>query len=136
MNSAQFSADWFDDNAWEKTLNNHRLIVYLAKKIGFEGLVLDTEAYESTDKPFVYRAQSGHSFKETELKVRERGREYIKALASEYPDITLFALIWASDCLNNYLADNQQDLSTGSLALQKAFMNGIYDAAPDTIKNR
>ena len=41
VTTAQFSDDWFDDKAWNKVLNNHKILAYLSKACGFKGLIFD-----------------------------------------------------------------------------------------------
>ncbi len=137
-NTAQFNSDWFDDAAWAKTLNNHRILAWLAKEIGFEGMALDIESYAPplTDQVFCYRPQSGKSFDETAAKVRERGREYGKAIAAEFPEIKLLAFYWLSALMTSSMVlDHQQEHLPvhGGYGLAVPFINGIYDAVPDTV---
>ena len=122
LTTAQFSPDWFDDAAWEKALHNHKTLAWLAKRIGFKGLIFDTEGYPKTGRPLAFRPQLGKSFAETEAKVRERGAQWIKAIAEEYPDITLFCYIWSSDVYGLRYSQKKADTVTETLALQRAFM--------------
>ena len=134
LTTAQFSPDWFDDAAWEKAIHNHKTLAWLAKRIGFKGLIFDTEGYPKTGRPLAFRPQLGKSFAETEAKVRERGAQWIKAIAEEYPDITLFCYIWSSDVYGLRYSQKKADTVTETLALQRAFMNGVYDAIPETVR--
>ena len=137
-NTAQFSSDWFDDAAWAKTLNNHRILAWLAKEIGFEGMALDIESYAPplTDQVFCYRPQSGKGYEETVKKVRERGREYVKMLACEFPEMQLLAFYWVSALMSSpVILDNQKECLpvSGGYGLAVPFINGMYDAAPETM---
>ena len=134
LNSSQFSPDWFDDKAWAKTINNHKVLTWLAKNMNCKGFILDTEGYPFTGQPFAFRPQWGKSFAETEAKVRERGAQWIKAIAEEYPDITIFCYIWSSDVYGLRYSQKKADTVVETLALQRAFMNGVYDAIPETVR--
>jgi hypothetical protein len=132
VTTAQFSDDWFDDKAWNKVLNNHKILAYLSKACGFKGLIFDAEPYNTTCSPFAYRNFSKHSFKETEAKVRQRGREYVKALTSEYPDITIFCFVLIDFYFKN--SNYPQNAHVSRMALYPAFWNGMLDALPKGAK--
>ncbi len=137
-NTAQFSSDWFDDAAWEKTLNNHRILAWLAKEIGFEGMALDIESYAPplTDQVFCYRPQSGKGFEETAAKVRERGRDYGRAIGAEFPEMKLLAFYWLSAMMSSPVAlDHSKEYLPvqGGYGLAIPFINGMYEAIPDTM---
>lgn len=132
MTTAQFGDDWFDDATWNKVLNNHKMLAWMAKNCGFKGLVFDAEPYNTTCSPFAYRNNSKHSFKETEAKVRERGREYIKALTSEYPDITIFCYVLIDFYFKN--ANCPENAHVSRMALYPAFWNGMLEALPPGAK--
>ncbi len=128
-----FTPKWFDDALWQRSLNNYRQYVRFAKNAGLRGISLDLEMYPSDDKAFVYNGVSGYTFEETEKKVRERGREFARMIAEEYPDMVMFALLWSSDSLNPFRCDNLAAQKDINLALMPAFMNGIYDEIPETV---
>ena len=132
VTTAQFSDDWFDDKAWNKVLNNHKMLAYLAKSCGFKGLIFDAEPYNTTCSPFAYRNFSKHSFKETEAKVRQRGREYVKALTSEYPDITIFCYVLIDFYFKN--SNHPENANVSRMALYPAFWNGMLEALPAKAK--
>lgn len=57
------------------------------------GLLFDAEPYESPHAAFTFAAQAGraeHSFAEYRAQVRERGRDVMKAMAEEFPEVTIF----------------------------------------------
>ncbi len=132
VTTAQFGDDWFDDATWKKVLNNHQMIAWMAKECGFKGIVFDAEPYNTTCSPFAYRNNSRHSFAETEAKVRERGREYAKALTEVYPDITIFYFVLIDFYFKN--ANSPQNAHVSRMALYPAFWNGMLDVLPPGAK--
>ena len=132
-NCSVFNGNWFDDEAWKRTLNCYSLLARLAKEAGFEGLCLDLEGYPYTKMPFKFHPEYGHTFEETAAQVRKRGKEWIEELNRQYPDLTLFTFLW-STCDTPYQAAHPEMFSTGRDALLEAFYNGVYDGAPETMK--
>lgn len=132
--SVLFNADWFDDAAWERTMNNFENLAWLAKQSEFEGLCLDIEAYPFCGMPFKYRAELGHTFDETQIQVRKRAADWITRINKQFPDIVLFTFFWTSQCNSAHAAAHPEDHFMGNTGLQNAFFNGVYDAAPWTMK--
>ncbi len=133
FNSSPFNGDWFDDEAWKRTLNNFSMFAWVAKEAGFEGLCLDLEPYALTKLPFMFRPHLGHSFEETTRQVRLRGKEWIEEISRQFPDMTLFTFYWASLCTSSYMAEHPEMQENTQTGLMIAFMNGVYDGAPDTM---
>ena len=133
-NSALFNADWFDEEGWKRTLNNYSMLAWLAKQTKCEGMCFDIEAYEFTGQPFRFRPELGHSFEETAAQVRKRGKEWIQELNRQYPNLTLFTFHWTSQCVTPLYAEQPELLNFSPTGLQIAFINGIYDGAPETMK--
>ncbi|MBR6374178.1 MAG: hypothetical protein IKS20_13450 [Victivallales bacterium] len=134
INSSVFNCDWFDDEAWSRTLNNISMLAWAAKESGFEGICLDIEPYTLTKLPFMYRPFLGHSFEETSKQVRLRAMELTIELNRQFPDITIFTFYWASQC-NSALKEARPELLVNSkTGLMVPFINGVYDAAPTTMK--
>lgn len=134
-NSSVFNGDWFDDEAWKRTLNNYGMLARLAKEAGFEGLCLDVEGYAYTKRPFMFRPEYGHTFEETSAQVRKRGREWIEEMNRQFPDLTLFTFLWTSmNCDTAHKAEHPEMSYDGRDTLLTAFFNGVYDGAPETMK--
>ncbi|MBP5638084.1 MAG: hypothetical protein J6X55_01290 [Victivallales bacterium] len=134
LNSSPFNGDWFDDEAWSRTLNNFSMLAWAAKESGFEGICLDIEPYALTKLPFMYRPYLGHSFTETCAQVRRRAKEWIEELNRQFPNLTLFTFYWASQCNSAYKEAHPEILENSKTGLMVAFFNGVYDGAPDTMK--
>ncbi len=133
-NSSLFNGDWFDDEAWKRTLNNFSMMAWAAKESGFEGLCLDMEPYALTKLPFMYRPYLGHSFEETALQVRRRAKEWIEEINRQFPNLTLFTFLWTSECNSAFKEAHPESLENSKTGLMIAFFNGVYDGAPDTMK--
>ena len=134
VNSSLFNGDWFDDEAWSRTLNNFSLLAWAAKESGFEGICLDIEPYALTKLPFMYRPYLGHSFAETAMQVRRRAKEWVEEVNRQFPNLTLFTFYWASQCNSAFKEAHPENLENSKTGLMVSFFNGVYDGAPDTMK--
>ena len=133
MNSSSFNGDWFDDDAWQRTLNNFAMIAWAAKEAEFDGICLDIEPYALTKLPFMFRPQLGHSFQETAEQVRKRGKEWIVEINRQFPNITLFTFMWTAQCNSALKEEHPESLENSKTGLMIAFFNGVYDGAPETM---
>src|SRR5262245_33502267 len=91
VNVTPAKMDWFDDDAWAGVVNNFAVAARVAREGRCKGFMFDTEQYEGVTV-FDYRKQkdSGKkTFAEYQAKVRQRGREWVRAVNREYPDITI-----------------------------------------------
>lgn len=127
--------DIFDDSFWDSVCNNFSIIARVAKEGSCKGFRFDLEDYGNYQN-WRYRAECGKSYKEAWNKARERGRQWMNAVAKEYPDVTIFCFFWL-DLMMGYadgsphLQERLQGCATGLLV---AFINGIYDALPPKAK--
>jgi len=126
--------DWFDDEGWKQIADHWRIVAWIAKLGGLKGIMFDPEPYAKPHAQFKYSAQSQqerHSFEEYSAKARQRGREVMEAIKSEYPDMTLFTFFMNSVNARSAGQSNPQEaLKTASYNLYPAFINGWLDAAP------
>jgi hypothetical protein len=131
------NVSWFDDQGWAEIVDHWRLLARAARKGGLAGLLFDAEAYRRPWWQFLYTAQSdkaSHSFAEMSAKARERGRAVMKAVAEEYPDMTLFTYRIFSDLLHSGdPAKPRVNLQTHIYGLIPAFVDGWCDALPPGI---
>lgn len=116
--------DWFDDAGFAAVLNNATVAAKLAKEGGCMGWMFDVEMY---GKPlFTYQAQAHKdtkTFAEYEAKARERGRQFMQAVNSEYPDITMLMTYAYS------ITGVGTDRSKAPYGLLKGFLDGMFEAA-------
>ncbi len=138
VGAAHFAGDFdlFDDKFFESSCANFATMAWLAKQGGCKGLCFDMEDY-GMYKLWDYGNYRGRkSYRETWDKARERGRQWMNAVAKEYPDITIFCFFWLDLAMG--AADGAPNLherleASGS-GLLVAFINGIYDAMPPGAK--
>ncbi len=130
--------DWFDDEGWKNIVEHWRIAAWVARRSGVKGLLFDPEPYSKPYAQFQYSVQSQrdkHSFDEYYAKARQRGREIMKVVAEEYPDITLFCYFMNSV---NATATGQRDPRRGLIGsgygLYPAMIDGWLDVAPPTVK--
>jgi len=117
--------DWFDDKGFETIAHNAKIAARAAKEGGCKGWMFDVEMY---GKPlFTYQAQTlkdTKSFAEYEAKARERGRQFMTAVGSEYPDMTMMLTFGYT------ITGVGQDRSKAPYGLLKGFLDGMFEAVP------
>lgn len=121
--------DWFDDRGWAALTTKFELLAWVAQQGGARGLWYDPEHYDA--HPFSYDPTRGQSFPNTVAKVRQRGREVVRALGRAYPDMVLKTM-WLTGA--NYPAEGD-DWPTmlrdqQEYGLYIAFVNGLLDGLP------
>ena len=122
------NVDWFDDAAWQTVCHNNNVMARIAKECKLVGLKLDIEEYHSNSM-WQFKADLGRTHAETMAKVRQRGREFGKALFSAFPDAHLLCYWWLS--LARHKNDRFQP--ERSEYMVAPFVNGMYDVMPPTI---
>ena len=128
------AVDWFDDAAWKEVVEHARIAAWIAREAGLRGLMFDPEVGNS-QPAFAYIRQVNrdrYSFDEYSRKARERGREWMQAIASEYPDMVFFTLFLNSGAALGALGnDPREGLERGrNYTLYPAFLNGMLDVIP------
>ncbi|MDO8585509.1 MAG: beta galactosidase jelly roll domain-containing protein [Armatimonadota bacterium] len=123
--------DWYDPN-WSVVAHNAACLAKVAKEGGCKGLMLDPEMCDPNNWPLWWYAgrvkdkKDAPSFTDYAAKVRERGREFIRAVNKEYPDITFLMLYGSSlTYAETFYAWN----GDGGLSLFGPFLDGMYEAA-------
>ena len=134
LSTVLFSPNWFDDNAWELTKNNITTMAWVAKQAQFVGLAIDIEPYSFSGYPLMFHPEFGHSFEETAAQVRRRAKELIEACTAEFPDMILHCCFWSSMCMSEASMKHPEAQNMGKTGLKVAFINGIYDGAPLTMR--
>jgi len=129
--------DFFDDAGWGQIVDHWRIAANTAKRAGFKGLLFDPEPYTPPHAQFKYAAQpqrEKHTFDEYCAQARRRGREVMKAVADECPDVTLFCYFMNSVVSRaTGRADPRPALKPMGYGLLPAFLDGWLDAAPPTV---
>lgn len=122
--------DWFDPD-WSAACHNAALMARVAKQGGLKGLMIDPEEYGERH-PWTYRTlPHTHTFEEYRDKVRARGREFMRAINAEYPDITILFLLGPSFGHKAHPAGKPEE---SSYTLLPAFIDGMCEAAtPGTV---
>lgn len=87
----EVAVDWFD-RRWSVIAYNTACMAKVAKQSGCKGIMFDPEEYNEQTRIWSYAKGAGHSYEEYAAKVRERGKEFIRALNREYPGITILVL--------------------------------------------
>ena len=121
---------WFED--WTPVFHNLRLVARLAKAGGLRGIFLDTEQY--TSPLFAYRKQRerhARSFSEYAARARLQGWEVMRALAVEYPDLTI--IVTLAYHAAEYDVAEEADRSEAAYALLPPFLDGLLEGAPETV---
>ena len=138
------SVDWFDDAGWEQIVDNFRFAAYAAEASGMKGMIFDPEPYVDGFAQFEYLLQTGFGARDFDAyaaKARQRGRQTMRAMQAEYPDITILSLF-----LNSYvivpryrsepafgLDDPKLSLVHNPYALLPYFLDGWLDVANEGV---
>jgi hypothetical protein len=118
--------NWFDDGRWQTVANNFRVISRIAAQGRAKGLMLDPEHYGYS--LFSYESQNKQlprSFESYERIARQRGREVMAAIASEFPDTTLLSFYGHTLLLKQLRS--YRILSEASYSLLPAFYDGLLE---------
>ncbi len=132
MNFSPASIAWDDDAGWEILAEKAAICAWVAKQSGSKGLAPDFESYGAAMFRWDPAKQNGRSFAEAKALARKRGEQFIRAIASEYPDATILAL-WLNSI--NAAAGKSRDpdsiLVSAGYGLLPAFINGMIAGAPE-----
>ena len=126
--------DWFNDEHWANITENARLMTRAAKMAKCVGICFDHEPYGFN--PWSYKTAEHNkekSFAEYEAIARKRGAQFMKAVESEMPGLTILTFFQLSYFANlSKPMDPQERTKTLSglyYALLPAFLNGMLDVA-------
>jgi hypothetical protein len=137
--------DWFSDADWRIAEEHLRWCARVAKNSRLAGLIWDAEPYNKfpcwcyTNQP----QKQKYTFREYYQQVRKRGAQFIKAIQSEFPGLTVLSLRQLSDFQDGSPFSSrllpsidptvlEKGLSESWWGLHAAFTNGILDAvAPE-----
>ncbi len=132
------NVDWFDDEGWQEVVDHWRLLARLAREGGLKGVLFDAEPYTPPHSQFKYLAQAQRdqrTFAEYRGKARQRGREVMKAVAAEFPDITIMTYRLFCDLLPALDTGNLTSaIETNTYGLLPAFVDGWFDEIPATVR--
>lgn len=143
--------DWFDDSDWAAAETNLHNLVLNAKSGGM-GILIDTEPYAIYGfNPWMFGEQpasmsvenpDGHTFKEVQAKVRERGLRFIQIIQSDAPGTEiLFTTLLSS--MRGLLYDGDgsvrasieaADLQGSPYGLLASFLDGMLDGIEPGMK--
>jgi hypothetical protein len=140
FNANPGNVDWFDDGGWKNIVEHWRIAAWIARQSGFKGICFDPEPYAPPSSQFSYSAQAGHdkhTFAEYCKKSRQRGREVMRAVTEEYPNITILSFFLNSNSTVQDERSVQADLSRWLAplghGLLPAMLDGWLDVAPPTV---
>jgi hypothetical protein len=140
--------DWFDDQGWHEIVDHFRILARAAKASRSRGLIFDAEPYPS-DKPvvpFSYERQpqrGQHSLVEYQAQARLRGRQSMRAMADEYPDLVILSFFLTSYLTQDHSFRGANVVTGDSLQTQYAahnynllvpFLMGWLDEVPDSMR--
>jgi hypothetical protein len=85
--------DWFDDDGWDSMQEGFRQCAIFARDAGFAGISLDIE-YISPTYQLEHESYQAPDYPRDRLreKVRQRGRDLVAAMVSEFPEMILWQL--------------------------------------------
>lgn len=137
VNANPGDVDWFDDDGWRSIVDHWRIAAWIAKQGGFKGILFDPEPYRPPSAQFKYAAQperDKHTFDQYHAQARERGRQVMRAVIEEYPDITLFCYFMDVVCSGAAVhPDPRKALATLGYGLLPPFVDGWFDVIPPAV---
>jgi hypothetical protein len=125
--------DWFSDADWRAVCNNIGIQAWVAKQGRLKGICFDPEPY-GEHNPWDYAEQpraAQYTFDQYRVQARKRGAEFMRAIAAEYPDITLLMLFGGSivgGALHEF--DPVEALKDEGYGLLPFFIDGMLDELP------
>ncbi|WP_418894142.1 hypothetical protein [Limibacterium fermenti] len=122
---------WNDDKAWERFAHNLGVAAWLAREGNAKGIFIDNEDYNNI-RQFFWTAGDA-PYAETAALARRRGAQVMKAMADEYPDITLLAF-WLLSQNSHTMSDNPSGTIAAAGDLWVPFVNGMLDVLPPGAK--
>ncbi len=131
------NVDWFDDDGWQQIAEHWRIAAWVMKQSGFKGILFDPEPYTEPYAPFRYTAQPDrdkHTFDDYYSQARRRGRQVMKVVSEEYPEITILCYFMNSvTAAATGNADPHRALATSGYGLYPAFIDGWLEVASPTL---
>jgi len=124
--------DWGDEAGWKHLAAKAGILAWVCRAGGLKGICFDPESYGQ--KQFQFRPVPDRSFADAVALARKRGGQVMRAIAEEYPEMTLMSFWLASLNLHAGRAAAPDDvLVTDVYGLWPAFLNGLLDAAPPSM---
>ena len=128
--------DWFDAQ-WSAVAHNAGLLTRVAKQSGCKGIMFDPEMYIEQLFDYnksAYADREAHTFEEYRAKVRERGREFMRAINAEFPRPVILTLYGYSLPWVEIKIWSRKPLRKAAYGLLPAFYDGMLEAAtPGTV---
>lgn len=128
--------DWFDDQWWTEICDDIRIVARAAKDAGCAGIVFDPEQYGPRTRLWNWRAlANGKPYDQFAAKVRQRGRDFGKALSEGFPDCTI--LFFHGYSIVPIRAREWVEMGRGKqfhdsdYALFGPWLDGMYEGASD-----
>ncbi|HEX8523907.1 MAG TPA: hypothetical protein VF669_16755 [Tepidisphaeraceae bacterium] len=126
--------NWFDDAAWATVAHNVRAIAHVAKQGGCAGIMFDPEEYAHPLWSYARLPESWrkeHTYAQHVEKVRQRGREFAKAVDAEFPGATILTLFGPYLFAQNVNWIGKEKAAEANYSLLGPFYDGILEAAAD-----
>ena len=126
--------NWFDDDRWANAIKNAKLFSRYGAASGIKGFLMDAEQYDGNvftytglqaAMPEVY---DGKTFAEVRAKVQQRGEEFIQAINSEMPTVSIFFMHGYHTMLKVGISTEEQ-LANHSMGLSAGFIDGILNGS-------
>jgi len=131
---AASTMDWYSDSDWEKVLSAVKFNAKVARAAHCKGLLFDPEPYGFN--PWTYAKQkhaSQYSYAQYAEKVQQRGRQFMRAMQGEMPDVRLLMFyqykMFYGISHSTDPAARTKAISGYSYGLMLPFLNGMLEAA-------
>jgi hypothetical protein len=131
------TVDFFDAE-WDNILASTGALARFARDAKLKGICFDPEAYVPPHAVFDYTQQKyrdKYTFAEYSAKARERGRQWMQSLQTNFPGLTILTLFGPSANWNLVSRpDLQAALKTAPWGLYAPFMDGMFDVIEPNVR--
>jgi hypothetical protein len=148
MGNAKGPMNWFDDSWWETICHNAGMLAKVAKQGGCRGLLIDPEVYsyslwgyrmlsetDGADHPYRRgnkQFYEGKTFDQLRNKVRQRGRQFARAINAEFADPVLMFFHATGYTARQILHDDLNrwpNIAEAPFGLMVPFMDGLLEGS-------
>ena len=124
--------EWTDDAFWGKVASSMQVAAWLAKSGGMKGLCIDHEDYKMVEQ---FKRHEGElPYQQLKVLVRRRARDIFRGVFKEFPDAVLLSYWFLTANKSYFNAADPIAVMTDNADLWPAFVNGILDVMPPSVK--
>jgi hypothetical protein len=134
INGTSEVIDWFADLS--TVVANAGVAARFAREAGLRGIVFDTEAYDGGGVWHYPRQRyaATKSFAEYRTAVRAHGGAFMTSIAAAHPDVVVIVTFSYSEAYLDVTERGAANLAGANYGLLPAFIDGMLDGAPPSVR--